>query len=142
MNKLKSKTIRLLLSLSVLATPLLPGCSDPNQPKLEQPFYLPAGSTIKIAGQKLTLRFDEVISDSRCPSNANCTWEGEAKCAVALDDGTPTSVTLTVPGLTWDYTEYKFKKYTLAFKLDPYPTLGEEILPSDYRLLMIVTITK
>lgn len=142
MNKMKSRVIQLLLGIAVLALPALPGCADSGQPELEQPFYLPVGSTVKISGQKLTLRFDEVTNDSRCPSNANCDLDGEAKCAVTIDDGTLTPITLTVPGLAWDYTEYNFKKYRLAFKLDPYPRAGEQIKQSDYRLLIMVSIPK
>lgn len=137
---MKSRIILLLICFTVLAF-LSPGCADDSgQPGLKQSFYLPVGNTIKIAGQNLSLHFDEVINDSRCPSNVNCVLDGEAKCAVTINDGTPTPVILTVPGLTWDDTEYKFKQYRLAFKLDPYPRAGEVINQSDYRLIMTVSI--
>lgn len=139
---MKSGIIQILLGITVLATLVLPGCADPGQPYLEQPFYLPMGSSVKIAGQNLTLRFDAVTNDSRCPRNVNCVTEGEAKCAVTIDDGTLTPVTFTVRGLDWDNAEYKFKKYLLAFKLDPYPTAGQQIPQSDYRLYMTVSIPK
>ena len=32
----------------------------------------------KIAGDDLTLSFDKVASDSRCPANAVCIWQGAA----------------------------------------------------------------
>lgn len=32
----------------------------------------------KISGDKLTLCFDTLISDSRCPANAMCIWQGTA----------------------------------------------------------------
>ena len=143
---MKCRTINLLTGIALLVILVilaLPGCANPGQPKLEQPFYLPVGSSVKIAGQKLSLRFDEVTSDSRCPINTVCISDGEAACALTIDDGTVNTVTLTVPGVTtWDYSEYMFKKYRLAFKLSPYPKSGERIAQSDYRLYMTVSIPK
>ena len=37
-----------------------------------------------VGGTDLTLRFDAVPADSRCPSDVQCIWEGDATVAVTV----------------------------------------------------------
>ena len=48
---------------------------------LGEQFTLPIGQTVDIVGQNLSIKFDAVIGDSRCPVGAECVWAGEATCA-------------------------------------------------------------
>ena len=61
------------------------GCSG-SQPAISpdvqaaatgEPFRLPLGESVQMNGH--TLRFVDVVEDSRCPKETTCVWEGRAK---------------------------------------------------------------
>jgi len=49
------------------------------QARLDEPFQLPKGQTATVASERLTVRFTNVESDSRCPVNVQCIRAGEAR---------------------------------------------------------------
>jgi len=55
-------------------------------PGLDEPFTLKVGERAWIDGASLYLRFLDVESDSRCPSNALilCVWEGDAGVVIEI----------------------------------------------------------
>lgn len=106
---------------------------------LGEKFYLSIGETVKIAGESLSLRFDDVTGDSRCPQDVVCIWEGLANCVLTIDDGLPTQVTLEVPGLSESST-YQFRQYRISYDLKPYPTAANPIQKQYYYLSMTVSI--
>ena len=78
--------IRALL-LAALVLPLAAaGCasSAPTvQAEAGVPFRLALGETAALDGH--TIRFAEVVEDSRCPEGAQCVWAGRARIAVTVD---------------------------------------------------------
>jgi len=40
-----------------------------------------------IAKSKLTIKFISLVEDSRCPTNANCVWAGNAKIQIKVSKG-------------------------------------------------------
>jgi hypothetical protein len=48
-----------------------------------QEFELHAGQTASVADGALSLRFESVSEDSRCPRGVTCVWEGDASVVVA-----------------------------------------------------------
>jgi hypothetical protein len=59
------------------------------------------GETVRVDAGDLTIAFDAVLDDSRCPLEVLCFWEGNAAVRLILTDGTGgfTAVTLqTSPG--------------------------------------------
>lgn len=92
---------------------------------LDQEFALHGGQQVTIRGADLRLRFADVLEDSRCPTEVECFWTGQARIAVdaELVQGAPTTLefnTNPAPGqgrLTNDV-----GGYTIELKaLDPYP---------------------
>jgi len=79
------------------------------------------GESKAAAGGKVTVKFLEVVDDSRCPVNARCVWAGNAKIklAVSIGKAAPRTVELN-SGL-----EPKFVTvggYEIRFvDLSPYP---------------------
>jgi len=115
-------------------------CSSGNKISLGQEFTLPVGSTAAISGEDLSLKFIEVTTDSRCPTGVVCVWAGEAKCRMLVTyQGTESEVVITQPGSSAGM-QNLFQKYTVSFKLEPYPESGKQIESADYKL--ITTITK
>jgi hypothetical protein len=84
------------------------GCSDkptdiePGQ--LGESFSLLEGQSIAIPSENLTVTFERVVLDSRCPADpeAYCTWEGiaEIELQLAREGEEPLAVRATIPGLT------------------------------------------
>jgi hypothetical protein len=107
---------------------------------LGQEFTLPVGQTAEIDSEGLSITFEGVISDSRCPKYAKCVSAGEAQCDMLFKlAGSPAGMTLTVSGGTGVTGSDYFLDYKITFKLEPHPEIGKDITPSDYQLVMMVT---
>jgi hypothetical protein len=137
---MKKIFIPVFLSLIILLVPLvISACdSDTIKASLGTEFTLPAGKTAAISGESLSIKFDKVTGDSRCPSDVVCIWAGEAKCETVFKyNGSDYPVTLTTGGNNPD--SYAFENYKVYFNLQPYPVSTQQIAPGDYRLIMTVT---
>ena len=88
----------------------------------------------KVSGNNHSLCFDELISDSRCPANALCIWQGTAvaKFSLTKNDEKYTFVLSTVemPG-TYNKDTTMFG-YKIEFvNLSPYPGTVSAPVPAD-----------
>lgn len=63
-----------------------------SRPDAGEPFRLPLGQTATRDGH--TVRFAEIVEDSRCPTGVQCVRAGEARIRLEIDG---TSVVLAVP---------------------------------------------
>ena len=107
---------------------------------LGQEFSLSIGQTASIQDEALKLKFLEVISDSRCPKDVTCVWQGQASCLVEITYSELLhKVTLIQPGLSEEPSQIDFNDYLIKFNLTPYPEAGKEIKKNDYRLRLVVT---
>ena len=134
--------LRYILIFAAIALISLNGCSN-NQVAvtvgLGEAFTIGVGQSARIAGEDMTVTFNEVIGDSRCPQNVTCVWEGVASSNVTIIyRGVNYSMVLNQPGLT-EQAEDTFINYTLIYSLNPYPREGEEISPNEYRLTLTLT---
>ncbi|MFN3598039.1 MAG: hypothetical protein ACK41D_12320 [Rubricoccaceae bacterium] len=65
-----------------------PGAADvvatlsPDDPA---PFDLAVGEAVRVGAH--TVRFLDVLEDSRCPANVTCVWQGRAVVRVQIDGG-------------------------------------------------------
>jgi hypothetical protein len=106
---------------------------------LGQEFTLPVGQKAVIEGEDLSIKFVEVIGDSRCAAGVECVWAGEAQCRLRFTYvGSLADMVIVQPGGDVESTDY-FIMYKVKFKLEPYPQEGQQIAASDYKLLMTVT---
>lgn len=106
---------------------------------LDEVFTIGVGQSARIAKEDMTVTFNEVIGDSRCPQNVTCVWEGVASSNVTIVyHGSDYTVVLNNPGLT-EQAKENFIDYTITYSLNPYPREGEEISPNDYRLTLTFT---
>lgn len=136
-KKLKSRILiaflvpLLFMVLYVLISPALP--KDPGRE-----FTLRPGQFVKIRGEDLTIKFDGVISDSRCPKDVVCVWAGEALMQLTTTlVGDVKTHSLLMPGLS-DKAEYVFDGYIITFYLSPYPASQTPISKDKYRLTLMV----
>ena len=92
--KLRRRVEPALVLTAAIAIGALSGCtkspSTPQAPRtegsaaLDQPLTLHVGETAALAGTTLSLTFERVPEDSRCPINVNCVWAGNAVVRLAV----------------------------------------------------------
>jgi hypothetical protein len=106
------------------------GVTGPSPP-LNTNFTLAPREGAEITSTKTTIRFRRVVSDSRCPADANCYRVGEA---IVL-------ITVKSPRSTRDYelrtiprepAQHDGLTITLV-DVSPYPVSTRTIAPDDYR---------
>jgi hypothetical protein len=124
---------------------LLIGCTA-STPKIEarlgQEFSLHIGETAAITGENISLKFLELIGDSRCPKDVQCIWQGEARCMLEISKtDVPSSASqleITTLGFSGQPATVMYEAYKIAFRVEPYPEAGKSIAKTDYRLVMTV----
>ncbi|HYR07728.1 MAG TPA: hypothetical protein VEQ60_08160 [Longimicrobium sp.] len=107
---------------------------------LDQPFTLRVGRSATVAGEGLTVSFEAVPSDSRCPTGVQCVWAGDAVVQVVLSkDGKAFGAELhtNLEPTSVDYLNYNVR----LVSLDPYPSSTNPIPQSQYRATFVVTKT-
>ena len=118
---------------------MLAACpSSGGAPRLGDTFVLGVGDTTSIPDLNLWLRFAQVASDSRCPSQVSCPWAGDA--AVVLE------VTPYLSESKFDTLHTTLEPQSVVVgrvvelhlvRLDPYPTTAGSIPLRAYRLTLI-----
>jgi hypothetical protein len=130
--------MRLLALLFCLLA--LTGCdesaSGPTTP-LNTEFILAPGQSTGISGAPLTVRFNGVSGDSRCPADALCIQGGSADVRItASSEGSPREYVLK----TGDMRPVQHDGVTIALvQLSPYPFSSRTIGPDEYRATLKVT---
>ena len=131
--------LRSLILTPALVLALASGCSSsqpaPGSASQEtqtattgEPFVLAQGNAVQVAGH--SLRFVDVVEDSRCPTGVTCVWGGRAKVRLSASDpdGNEASqvLTLAYDGMTTD----ESPEWTVGgvvvelLALNPYPGSG------------------
>jgi hypothetical protein len=141
--------LRRALSVTALALALV-GCemsreadADPVAPSLGQEFVLGGGQEAVFRGDDLNVRFSELLEDSRCPTEVECFWTGQARIAVIVQPtGRPSTTAYfnTNPAPRENVQTVRAGDYSVELKkLEPYPrTPGDPISFSDYRATLLV----
>jgi hypothetical protein len=117
--------------------------ADVPEVNLNEAFALAGGQEGLIPSEKLRLRFAELLEDSRCPTQVECFWTGQARIAVSVhpDGSAPTTIefnTNPAPGQTVKVAQVD--RYSIELQsLDPYPqTPDPPIAFEDYRATLVV----
>lgn len=111
----------------------------PQEARLDTNLELRVGQSAAVTGETLSLTFDRVSSDSRCPVGVNCVWAGDAvllfKVTGPKGDGTVDLHTQQI-GREATFQGFKIRLVTLV----PNTTASEKI-PVD-RYAATLTISK
>ena len=136
----------ILVSLLTLSVFGVVGCDSSMEPSakptvdatLGQPFTLEPGQTAVLAEASLTLTFQGVIEDGRCPIDAVCIAAGQAATAVHATQDRSAAVTLTLilPAVPEGVPYAGVRVH--AESLLPAPVSDHLIRPEDYRLQLLV----
>lgn len=139
-------TSRLMLA----ACSLLLGCStalnlniteNQTMARVAKEFQIKVGQQLKLEGADLQVKFTGVPQDSRCPTNVNCVWAGNAEVSLEwMIDKCPTSITLNTHATSGKGDESKVGGFRVKLiKLEPYPHSEKKISPGDYTAKLLVT---
>ena len=135
------KTLIWLTLIATLMVFILSACTKTNSSEINitanTNFSLPVGKTALLKGENISIKFDSVTADSRCPTGVTCIWAGEAKCKMLVSqNGQNQEVVLTQNGSSETTVQNFVGSYQTSFQLDPYPKSGSQINPQDYVLSM------
>jgi len=95
--------------------------------------------TLSNEEENISITFESVIGDSRCPSDAQCVWEGDAEIGLVFshDNETADIVLHTHPNYT---TAVTVSGYTITLAdLEPPASLENPPAPDDYAAHVVVT---
>jgi hypothetical protein len=116
-------------------------CSEkaPSAPSpIAREVVLAPGQTAAVTEAGITLRFDGVSGDSRCPIDAICIQGGDALVQIAVIPGRGSARNYALH--TGDMRPVSHGDLTIALvELSPYPFSARPILPSDYRATLRVS---
>jgi hypothetical protein len=127
---------------SMVAAPSAAGAGQAEAP-LARPFELKAAGTVRIAGASLTVEFEKVAEDSRCPEGVTCVWEGDAVARLHLLGSGLERATLNLHTQSSFPREGTFQKYRVRLVgLAPSRRSGSEIPPDAYVATLVVSVTE
>jgi hypothetical protein len=129
-----------LLALTVVVASLTAACSSspiaPTIP-LDRQFTLMPGERVRVADTSISVQFERVDGDSRCPADAICVLGGDAQVRLSIhDDGRAHHYSLH----TGDLAPVRHDGLTVALvELAPYPFSARPIAAADYRVTLRVS---
>ena len=114
---------------------------------INETFTLKCGESVIVKPDNLDLGFYEVISDSRCPTNLRCFWEGVAEIKVWICEPGQSAKFIKLPiygNVTYEDTIRHVVVDTLGYQLsllhlDPYPDEFEERDYSEYEATIFIS---
>ena len=106
---------------------------------LGREFKIQYGQELIVKGQGLKVKFTSVGDDSRCPANATCAWEGDAKIVIGVSRANARMSRLELH-TNQKYTQAgKYRQYVIKLvALDPYPRTGVERKMGDYVATLLI----
>jgi hypothetical protein len=109
------------------------------QKQIGEPFDLHVGESVLIIDADIRVGFDVVVSDSRCPLNVTCLWEGTATARV-WGEIAPDNRTLFDLNTNPQFrSEAPYMGFLIRLlDVSPYPVDGIEIDPNGYVTTMVV----
>ena len=102
---------------------------------------LSPGQQVRVPKTKLRIKFTAVENDSRCPSDVNCVWAGNAAVKLELSGlGKGKSVTLNTSKAGQFVSETVYQGYKVKLlDLSPYPRSTQRIAAGDYQATLLVS---
>ncbi len=117
--------------------------ADPVRFTLGTEFTLGGGQEAVLSTDDLRVRFTDVLEDSRCPTEVECFWTGQARIAVHVRPAGRPATTAdfnTNPAPGQNVQTARVDDYTISLtSLEPHPrTPDEPIAFEEYRAALIV----
>jgi hypothetical protein len=110
------------------------------QPSLGKTFELKVGEWKIVGPEGLTVGFDGILDDSRCPIGLYCIWEGDAAADIWAEMPSWEKEKFLLHahrGFDW-YAQYGDYEIALV-AVNPYPVLYDPIPPDEYVVTVVVS---
>jgi hypothetical protein len=132
--KIRILTITLVLVAAACMSTTQPGTSGSITPTIQvgvgSEFDISVGQQARIQGSEIVIRFRGVTNDSRCPSDVQCVWAGNAVAGFDLSGAGQSDAALNT---TLDPKFVRYGGYTITLVgLKPVPKSGSAIPSLDY----------
>lgn len=102
-------------------------------PEIGNPFKIKLGQTLEFQNADLSVTFEELLEDSRCPEGATCFWAGNGRIVIKLNELQTELNTYLDPQAS------NLHGYTIELlALAPYPKVNEQINEDDYTVELII----
>lgn len=102
--------------------------------RLDEEFALRLGEQISLIGTDLTLVFQDVTEDSRCPDGAVCVWAGNGRIQLGVNQS------IVKLNTTLEPRQFIFGIYAIRLtSLSPYPMIDRRTRKEDYVAALVVT---
>ncbi len=109
------------------------------QKRVGEPFQLGVGESVVIADAGFRVGFDHVSSDSRCPRNVDCIWEGNAAARTWAETSRTDRTFFDLNTNPEFQREGSFLGFFIRLLgVAPHPVDGVIIDPNDYIVTMVV----
>lgn len=131
---MKSKNLLFILFFPFLISSLNLS-SDTKYKKFEfgTPFILDYKQLVQNEEEEILLKFNSVLSDSRCPSGVECVWAGEAELQfVAYKSNDSIKFNLSSSGKRFGQDTILFDLHVKLLQVIPYPEVLKSIAIEDY----------
>lgn len=122
--------------LPIVAVVVTAGCLNATSPAtpIDRELVLAPSQRAQVPGTDLSIRFEGVMGDSRCPADALCVLGGDAIVRIVVNDNSQYDLH------TGNMQPVQHEEVTIALvQLQPYPFSGRTIEQSDYRATLRVT---
>jgi hypothetical protein len=133
--------MRKLLTLGVAAVTAVAALAaqSAREVRVETPFDLKAGESVRVAGEKLAVRLEGVTADSRCPEDVECVWAGDATALVRLEKPPEKAETFALHTMPRFGSDAKYHGLVVRLEaVNPRPRTDRTIAPGDYRVTLVV----
>lgn len=111
---------------------LLAGCGSTTGPDLGEEFELRVGERVSLSVSDVSIRFIQVTEDSRCPTQGQCVWAGDAEVLLEIAPLVGDAYEVTLHTFLEPKAVLLGRIELSLVRLDPYPESPGSILPHEY----------
>jgi hypothetical protein len=126
--------VAVVWAASCAARPISPTPED-----FRRDIVLAVGASQRVPDTDLTVSFEAVVEDSRCPTGVTCVWAGDASISIRIDtpSASPARYTLhtgLASARAVDHGRFRVGLVTV----DPYPAGDAKPRPEEYRATLVI----
>ncbi len=128
--------------IAMLAAQNIIGERNAISASLNSPFSLKMDQAALLESENLKIKFLNVTDDSRCPSDVVCVWAGQVSVSFNIQKGGKNPGFFSMTSAGGQDTEISFEGYSIKLvRVEPYPKSSQQILPSDYAVVLAISKT-
>ena len=107
--------------------------------ELSSPIIINYNQKVVNEGEEVSIKFINIISDSRCPTGAECVWAGEAELQFIVNKANDSiKFNLISSGQHFGQNTILFDLQIKLLEVIPYPDVSKSIAIEDYKAKIIV----